>query len=48
MDAKIALIIGEEEVGRDEVGVKHLGAGEQVSIATGKLNEYLHQVFPKE
>jgi len=48
MDAKIALIIGEDEIGRDEVGVKHLADGRQVSIATGTLNEYLRQIFSKE
>lgn len=48
LNARVALILGEDEVARDEVGVKHLDEGRQVSVATAELNHYLHKVFSKE
>ena len=48
LNATLALVLGEDEIARDEVGVKHLAEGRQVSVASGELTEYLHKVFSKE
>ncbi len=48
-EATIALILGEDELARDQIGVKHLrDQGQQVSIAGTSLFEYLNNVFVKE
>ncbi len=47
--ARLALILGEDELGRDAVSVKHLrDAGGQVTVSNSELNRYLTKVFPKE
>ncbi|MDZ7683884.1 MAG: histidine--tRNA ligase [Gammaproteobacteria bacterium] len=44
--AKVALVLGEDELGRGEVGVKHLReGGQQVDVKTTELDEYLVKVF---
>ncbi|MCB1693328.1 MAG: histidine--tRNA ligase [Pseudomonadales bacterium] len=44
--ARLALIIGEDEVAADTVSVKHLREeGQQVSVGSGALNDYLAKVF---
>ena len=44
--ARIALVLGEDEIARGEVGVKHLREdGQQVDVKTSELNEYLNKVF---
>lgn len=45
MGASVTLVLGEEEVAADKVGVKHLATGEQVSVARAELNDYLNKVF---
>jgi histidyl-tRNA synthetase len=46
--ARIALIIGEDEVARGEVTIKHLATGEQSAMAAGKVADYLRQTISKE
>lgn len=48
MGATLTLILGEEEIAGDKVGVKHLATGEQVTVSTAQLNEYVNKVFCKE
>lgn len=44
--ARIALVLGEDEIARGEVGVKHLREeGQQVDVKLSALNEYLDKVF---
>ncbi|XOV90723.1 MAG: histidine--tRNA ligase [Pseudomonadota bacterium] len=48
-DATIALILGEDELAKDEIAVKHLrDEGQQVQVASAGLVEYLNNVFIKE
>ena len=46
--ARIALIIGEDEVERGEVTIKHLETGAQESISAGQVPDYLSQILSKE
>lgn len=48
VNATVALILGEDEIARDEVAVKHLADGTQVNVASADLKEHLHKVFHKE
>ncbi len=44
--ARVALVLGEDEIARGEVGVKHLrDEGQQVDVKLSALNEYLDKVF---
>ncbi|MEX0942185.1 MAG: histidine--tRNA ligase [Pseudomonadales bacterium] len=44
--AEVALIIGEDEMARGEISIKHLRKdGQQVSVNSTELNDYLKKVF---